>query len=62
VAQHRSYAAVAGARADPNDEETPYHAAEGYDHAVLRVLLESGKAQRVQPDDAVVCARATGTM
>jgi len=29
--------------ADPNDEETPYHAAEGYDHAVLRVLLESGK-------------------
>jgi ankyrin repeat protein len=29
--------------ADPNDEETPYHAAEGYDHAVLQVLLESGK-------------------
>jgi ankyrin repeat protein len=27
--------------ADPNDEETPYHAAEGYDHAVLKALLES---------------------
>jgi ankyrin repeat protein len=29
--------------ANPNDEETPYHAAEGYDHAVLKTLLESGK-------------------
>ena len=29
--------------ADPNDEETPYHAAEGYDPAVLKVLLESGR-------------------
>jgi ankyrin repeat protein len=29
--------------ADPNDEETPYHAAEGYDLDVLKVLLESGK-------------------
>jgi ankyrin repeat protein len=29
--------------ADPNDEETPYHAAEGYDHAVLKALLESGR-------------------
>jgi hypothetical protein len=29
--------------ADPNDEETPYHAAEGYDLAVLKVLIESGK-------------------
>ena len=29
--------------ADPNDEETAYHAAEGYDHAVLKVLLDSGK-------------------
>jgi ankyrin repeat protein len=28
--------------ADPNDEETPYHAAEGYDLAVLKALLESG--------------------
>jgi ankyrin repeat protein len=29
--------------ADPNDEETPYHAAEGYDLAVLKALLESGR-------------------
>jgi ankyrin repeat protein len=29
--------------ADPNDGETPYHAPEGYDNAVLNVLLESGK-------------------
>ena len=28
--------------ADPNDEETPYHLPEGYDHAVMKVLLESG--------------------
>lgn len=32
--------------ADPNDEETPYHAAEGYDLDVLRVLLASGKLNR----------------
>lgn len=29
--------------ADPNDEETCYHAAEDYDTAVLQVLLQSGK-------------------
>lgn len=29
--------------ADPNDEETPYHAPETYNNAALRVLLESGK-------------------
>lgn len=29
--------------ADPNDEETPYHAAEGYDNAVLQALLNSGR-------------------
>jgi ankyrin repeat protein len=29
--------------ADPNDEETPYHAAEGYDLGVLKVLVESGR-------------------
>jgi len=29
--------------ADPNDEEVPYHAPEGYDNAALLVLLESGK-------------------
>lgn len=29
--------------ADPNDDETPYHAPETYDNATLRVLVESGK-------------------
>jgi ankyrin repeat protein len=29
--------------ADPNDEETPYHAPEGYDNAALQALVESGK-------------------
>lgn len=29
--------------ADPNDEETPYHAPEGYDNTVVRILLESGR-------------------
>ncbi len=29
--------------ADPNDEETPYHVPEGYDNAVMKALLESGK-------------------
>jgi ankyrin repeat protein len=29
--------------ADPNDEETPYHAPETYDNGALRVLVESGK-------------------
>jgi ankyrin repeat protein len=29
--------------ADPNDEETPYHVAEGDDHTVMRILLESGR-------------------
>lgn len=29
--------------ADPNDEETPYHAPESYDHATLLALLESGR-------------------
>lgn len=29
--------------ADPNDDETPYHAAEGYDNAAMKVLIESGK-------------------
>ena len=29
--------------ADPNDDETPYHAPEGYDNRALRVLVESGK-------------------
>lgn len=29
--------------ADPNNDETPYHAPETYDNAALKVLLESGK-------------------
>ncbi|MDQ6870923.1 MAG: ankyrin repeat domain-containing protein [Gemmatimonadota bacterium] len=29
--------------ADPNDEETPYHAPETFDNAALKVLVESGK-------------------
>jgi ankyrin repeat protein len=29
--------------ADPNDNEAPYHAPEGYDNAALKVLVESGK-------------------
>src|SRR5579875_783176 len=29
--------------ADPNDEETAYHVAEGYDNAVTKILLESGR-------------------
>jgi ankyrin repeat protein len=44
VAQHEGLTRLLLERgADPNDEETPYHAAEGYDLAVLKVLLESGK-------------------
>ncbi len=29
--------------ADPNDEETPYHAPETYDNEALKILVESGK-------------------
>lgn len=29
--------------ADPNDDEVPYHAPEGYDNAALEVLVESGR-------------------
>ena len=29
--------------ADPNDDETPYHAPETYDNTALKVLVESGK-------------------
>jgi ankyrin repeat protein len=28
---------------DPNDEETPYHAPEGYDNTIVKILLASGK-------------------
>jgi ankyrin repeat protein len=37
--------------ADPNDDETPYHAPEGYDNAALKVLVESGK---MTPDSMVM--------
>lgn len=33
--------------ADPNDEETPYHAPEGYDNTIVKILLESGKLSQV---------------
>ena len=41
--------------ADPNDEETPYHVAETYDNAVLKILLESGRLD--QSSLATVAAR-----
>ena len=40
-------ASAAGARRDPNDNETFYHAPESYDNAALKVLVESGK---MRPD------------
>ena len=44
VAQHEGLTRLLLERgADPNDEETPYHAAENYDLAVLKVLLDSGR-------------------
>src|ERR1700694_4717505 len=44
VAHHAGLTRVLLERgADPNDEETPYHAPEGYDNAALKVLVESGK-------------------
>lgn len=43
VAHHEGLTRLLLARgADPNDEETPYHAAESYDLGVLRALVESG--------------------
>jgi ankyrin repeat protein len=33
--------------ADPNDGETPYHAPEGYDNTIMKILLESGKLNEV---------------
>jgi ankyrin repeat protein len=41
--------------ADPNDEETPYHAPEGYDNTVLEILLHSGRFNNVSL--ATVAAR-----
>lgn len=33
--------------ADPNDDETPYHAPEGFDNRAMEVLVESGKLSRL---------------
>jgi len=44
VAHHPELTRLLLARgADPNDEETPYHAPEGYENRALTVLVESGK-------------------
>ncbi len=44
IARHADLTRLLLARgADPNDEETPYHAPEGYDNTVVKLLLESGK-------------------
>jgi len=44
VAQHEGLTRLLLERgADPNDEETPYHVAENYDLAVLKVLLDSDR-------------------
>jgi ankyrin repeat protein len=44
IAQHADLTQLLLERgADPNDEETPYHAAETRDLRTLRVMLESGK-------------------
>jgi ankyrin repeat protein len=44
VAHHAGLARLLLERgADPNDEETPYHAPETYDNDALKVLVESGK-------------------
>jgi ankyrin repeat protein len=44
VAQHAGLTRLLLERgADPNDEETPYHAPETWDNDALRVLVESGK-------------------
>ncbi len=44
VAQHAELTRLLLERgADPNEEETPYHAPESYDNAALKVLVESGK-------------------
>jgi ankyrin repeat protein len=44
VAHHAGLTQLLLARgAEPNDEETPYHAPETYDNGALKVLVESGK-------------------
>jgi ankyrin repeat protein len=44
VAQHAELTRLLLAHgADPNDDETPYHAPESYDNSTLRALVESGR-------------------
>jgi len=44
IAQHAELTRLLLERgADPNDGETPYHVAETYDNAVMKILVESGK-------------------
>jgi hypothetical protein len=44
VAHHEDLTRLlVGRGADPNDEEVPYHAPEGYDNGALKLLVESGK-------------------
>jgi hypothetical protein len=47
--------------ADPNDEETPYHAAETYDNTVLQVCSNPGAAMR-QASPQLPLENAIGTM
>lgn len=48
LAQHAGVTSLLlHAGADPNDEETPYHVAEGYDNGVLRILLASGRLNAI---------------
>jgi ankyrin repeat protein len=58
VAHHAELTRVLLERgADPNDEEVPYHAAEGWDNAALKVLVRSG---RLSPESlATILLRKT---
>jgi hypothetical protein len=58
VAHHAGMTRVLLERgADPNDEETPYHAAETHDNAALKILVEDG---RLTPDSlATILLRKT---
>jgi len=48
IAQHPELTRLLLERsADPNDEETPYHVPEGYDNTVTKILLESGKLNKM---------------
>jgi ankyrin repeat protein len=48
IAQHPELTRLLLERgADPNDEETPYHVIETYDNIVLKVMLDSGKFNKL---------------